>query len=70
MTAVASASLRFCETDGWGVIVEHRERLRRFGFEHVEAALPTHGCSVLVVDDTEFEDALVDVESDRALPTK
>ena len=41
------------------VIVEHRERLCRFGFEYVEAALRARGGQVLVVDDQELEDDLV-----------
>ena len=41
------------------VIVEHRERLCRFGFEYVEAALGARGGEVLVVDDHELEDDLV-----------
>lgn len=41
------------------IIVEHRDRLCRFGFEYVEAALAAHGCSVVVMDDSEVEDDLV-----------
>ena len=41
------------------VIVEHRDRLCRFGFEYVEAALAAHDCRVVVMDDEELEDALV-----------
>ena len=41
------------------VVVEHRERLCRFGFEYVEAALGARGCRLLVVDDQELDDDLV-----------
>ena len=41
------------------IIVEHRERLCRFGFEYIEAALSARGCLILVVDDGEVEDDLV-----------
>ena len=70
LTTVAGGSWRLCETDRWGVIVEHRERLFRFGFEYVEAALSAHGCSVVVTDNTDLEDTLVEIERDRALPAK
>ena len=41
------------------IIVEHRERLCRFGFEYVEAALAGRGARVLVVEEVEIEDDLV-----------
>ena len=41
------------------IIVEHRDRLCRFGFEYVEAALSAHGCNVVVIDKAEVEDDLV-----------
>ena len=41
------------------IIVEHRERLCRFGFEYVEAALAGRGARVLVVEDGEIEADLV-----------
>ena len=41
------------------IIVEHRERLCRFGFEYIEAALSARGARILVVDDGEVEDDLV-----------
>ena len=41
------------------IIVEHRERLCRFGFEYIEAALSARGCRILVVDDGEVEEDLV-----------
>ena len=41
------------------IIVEHRERLCRFGFEYIEAALPARGARILVVDDGEVVDDLV-----------
>ena len=41
------------------IVVEHRERLCRFGFEYVEAALAGRGARILVMDDGELEDDLV-----------
>ena len=41
------------------IIVEHRERLCRFGFEYLEAALAGRGARVIVVDDAEVDDDLV-----------
>ena len=41
------------------IIVEHRGRLCRLGFEYIEAALSARGCRILVVDDGEVEDDLV-----------
>ena len=41
------------------IIVEHRHRLTRFGFEVTEAALLASGRRILVVDDGEVDDDLV-----------
>ena len=41
------------------VVVEHRDRLCRFGFEYVEAALAGRGARILVMEDGELEDDLV-----------
>ena len=41
------------------IVVEHRERLSRFGFEYLEAALAGRGARILVVDEGELEDDLV-----------
>jgi len=41
------------------VIVEHRDRLMRFGFEYVEAALAAQGRDMIVVDPDERKDAIV-----------
>lgn len=41
------------------VIVEHRDRLMRFGFEYVEAALAASGRRVVVVEPAEFTDDIV-----------
>ena len=38
------------------IIVEHWERLCRFGFEYIEAALSARGARILVVDDGEVMD--------------
>jgi len=39
--------------------VEHRDRLMRFGFEYVEAALAASGRKLIVVDETEVTDDIV-----------
>jgi putative resolvase len=41
------------------IVVEHRDRLARFGVEHLEAALAAHGRQLLVVDPGEVDDDLV-----------
>ena len=41
------------------MVVEHRERLCRFGFEYVEAALAGRGARILVMEDNELQDDLV-----------
>ena len=41
------------------IVVEHRERLCRFGFEYLESALTGRGARVLVADESELEDDLV-----------
>lgn len=41
------------------VVVEHRDRLARFGVEHVEAALSAQGRRLVVVDPGEASDGLV-----------
>ena len=41
------------------LVVEHRDRLARFGFEMVEACLAGSGGEVVVVDPEEIEDDLV-----------
>ena len=41
------------------IMVEHRERLSRFGFEYLEAALSGRGARILVMEDAELEDDLV-----------
>ena len=41
------------------VVVEHRDRLARFGVEHLEAALAAHGRKVVVADPGETLDDLV-----------
>jgi putative resolvase len=41
------------------VVVEHRERLARFGVEHLQAALAAHGRRLLVADPSETTDDLV-----------
>lgn len=41
------------------VIVEHRDRLARFGVEHLEAALSAQGRRIVVTDQGETEDDLV-----------
>ena len=41
------------------IVVEHRERFCRFGFEYVEAALSARGARILVMEEGELEDDLV-----------
>jgi putative resolvase len=41
------------------VVVEHRDRLARFGVEHLEAALAAHGRRIVVADPVETTDDLV-----------
>ncbi len=41
------------------IVVEHRDRLARFGVEHLEAALSAQGRKVVVIDDAETDDDLV-----------
>ena len=41
------------------ILVEHRDRLCRFGFEQLQAALGQAGRSILVADDHEVEDDIV-----------
>ena len=41
------------------IVVQHRERLCRFGFEYVAAALAGRGARILVMEDGELEDDLV-----------
>jgi putative resolvase len=41
------------------IVVEHRDRLMRFGFEYVEAALAAQGRRVLVIEADEVADDIV-----------
>jgi putative resolvase len=41
------------------IVVEHRDRLARFGVEHLEAALSAQGRRIVVVDPGETIDDLV-----------
>jgi predicted site-specific integrase-resolvase len=41
------------------IVVEHRDRLARFGFEYIEAALAACGRKLIVVDEPEMKDDLV-----------
>ena len=41
------------------IVVEHRDRAMRFGFEYVEAALGAQGRKITVLDTDEVEDDLV-----------
>jgi putative resolvase len=41
------------------IVVEHRDRLMRFGAEYVEAALAAQGRKLMVVENTEVKDDLV-----------
>lgn len=41
------------------LVVEHRDRLARFGVEHLEAALAAQSRRIVVLDDSEIADDLV-----------
>lgn len=41
------------------IVVEHRDRLTRFGFEHLSAALEATGRRIVVIEDAELPDDLV-----------
>ncbi len=41
------------------IVVEHRDRLARFGVEHLESALSAQGRRVVVVDSSEMDEDLV-----------
>ena len=41
------------------IVVEHRDRLARFGVEHLACALAATGRRIVVIDDTEVPDDLV-----------
>lgn len=41
------------------IVVEHRERLARFGAEYIEAALAAQGRKLIVVEEREVDDDLV-----------
>lgn len=41
------------------IVVEHRDRLARFGSEYIEAALRAAGRRLIVVDQSEMKDDLV-----------
>ena len=43
---------------GW-IVVEHRDRLARFGFEMVDSLLRARGGGVVVIEDQEVDDDLV-----------
>jgi putative resolvase len=41
------------------IVVEHRDRLARFGVEHLQAALAAQGREIVILDSGEIEDDLV-----------
>ena len=41
------------------IVVEHKDRLVRFGFEYMEALLTASGRRIIVVDESEMKDDLV-----------
>ena len=47
------------DPDATVIVVEHRDRLARFGVEHLEAALAAQGRRIVVVDPGETTDDLV-----------
>jgi putative resolvase len=47
------------DPDARVIVVEHRDRLARFGVEHLEAALVAQGRRIVVADPGETTDVLV-----------
>lgn len=47
------------DRDAKVIVVEHRDRLARFGVEHLEAALSAQGRRIVVADPGETTDDLV-----------
>jgi putative resolvase len=47
------------DPDATVIVVEHRDRLARFGVEHLEAALSAQGRRIMVADPGETTDDLV-----------
>jgi putative resolvase len=47
------------DPDAKVIVVEHRDRLARFGMDHLEAALAAHGRRIVVADAGEATDDLV-----------
>ena len=47
------------DPDAKVIVVEHRDRLARFGVEHLEAALSAQGRRIVVADPGETTDDLV-----------
>jgi putative resolvase len=47
------------DPDAKVIVVEHRDRLARFGVEHLEAALSAQGRRIVVADPAETTDDLV-----------
>lgn len=45
----------FADPNISNILVEHRDRLTRFGFEYIETLLEAQGRKVIVADDTELE---------------
>ena len=43
----------------YDIIIEHRERLTRFGYEMIASALKAQGRTITVIDDKEIDDDLV-----------
>lgn len=48
-----------CDPKVNAIVVEHRDRLARFGSEYIEAALAASGRTLMVVDSAEMQDDLV-----------
>lgn len=47
------------DPDAKTIVVEHKDRLARFGFEYIQALLDSSGRRVIVIDETEMKDDLV-----------
>ena len=50
------------------IVVEHRDRLARFGVEYLQAALSAHGRTVVILDDAELPEDVAPETSRKFLP--
>lgn len=55
----ATLARLLCDSEVQTIVVEHRQRIARFGVEHLTAALAATGRRIVVVDTSETTDDLV-----------